>query len=466
MKRAISFLWNAIQPEEPPTSRLVWFLTIPFILRRKMRRWFYDGPSVYHYPGRRMTGYRSPNLLIFIWIRSFLVTWMPPAGRVLIVLIIFFGLLASISIEMPAFILACAMVSLFAVDMILGFILRPKLRVSRSHPFLTECGAPVEFLYTVTNTGTRTAWDLMVDYLPLQTTSLPDGVAHLKNLEPGHSDTTSHRVVFEKRGEHVLPKQLTASAFPFGLWQWHSAENDLQCVYAYPSYSQLESLNFPLGREGRQGRELFSAAASQSLEFMGCREFRYGDNPRLIHSPSWARIGKPVVKEFKEEYLPHAALLVDNFLPKLSIWDKLLGMPDTTIEATMMLTAAIAAKLSADDYLLDVFVPGWKEGVHLTETRGEDQLDKVLQLCATVQPVHTPFHPPPGEQLARIEELQNLMLILTDWDEARQTFVQELSSQRIGAKVIVIGKETRVVDERLIFMSQDDLLAGRVDQIP
>jgi hypothetical protein len=54
------------------------------------------------------------------------------------------------------------------------------------------------------------------------------------------------------------------------------------------------------------------------MEFLGCREYRQGDNPRHIHAPSWARIGAPIDKEFREEYAHHSALVVDVYTPPMA----------------------------------------------------------------------------------------------------------------------------------------------------
>ena len=67
--------------------------------------------------------------------------------------------------------------------------------------------------------------------------------------------------------------------------------------------------------------------------------------------------------------------------------------------------------------------------------------------------------------MTRIEELQNLMVVMLDWDEPRQEFIQELNSRRVGTKVVVISNTSNIVDETLIFLDYKDILAGNVREL-
>lgn len=52
-----------------------------FGIFRKFRNWFYSGPALFNYPGRRMRGYRSPNLMLGQWLHAITVKHFTPAGR-------------------------------------------------------------------------------------------------------------------------------------------------------------------------------------------------------------------------------------------------------------------------------------------------------------------------------------------------------------------------------------------------
>ena len=45
----------------------------------------------------------------------------------------------------------------------------------------------------------------------------------------------------------------------------------------------------------------------------GLRDYQPGDPLRLIHWPTWARTGKPVVKELEDTFFPRHGLILDTF---------------------------------------------------------------------------------------------------------------------------------------------------------
>ncbi len=464
MGRRLTKLIRYLKPDKPYKLRGLWILLIPLTVERRLRRRFYDGPAVYNYPGRKMKGYRSPNVLLGIWLHAITMGSLTPFGRVLFAIAAVFFVFGLVSLEMPAYYLSFGITALFLVDILIGWWYRPKTRLNRDHTTLAEVGSTIRLDYDVENTGKRPVWDLMVDILPVKHGEAPEGISEVPSLLPGDRVELSHEIVIKRRGQHDLPMPISSSSFPFGLWRWGSRGRATPPVNIYPAFTPLESLNFPLGREGQQGKELMASRAHESNEFMGCREYRYGDNPKLIHAQSWARLGQPVVKEFREEYLPHAAMFIDNFCRKPSYWSWARGKTDQELEAALTISAAIADKLTRQNYLIDVFVPGW-ELTHIREKHGPDQLDAILELTAAVEPNRDDdFHSPQQEQMARIEELQNLLLVLLDWDEPRQTFVRELLERNVGIKIVLISAQQAelVASEELVKLPPDDVLAGEI----
>lgn len=105
----------------------------------RIRRRFYDGPALFNHPGRRMREYRSPNLLVAQWIRAFSVSYLTPAGSVLIVIIFAFALSALTTLLMPICFLSFTLMSLFIVAVVVGWIFRPQLAIERLAPESACC---------------------------------------------------------------------------------------------------------------------------------------------------------------------------------------------------------------------------------------------------------------------------------------------------------------------------------------
>src|SRR6185312_7325841 len=85
---------------------------------------------------------------------------------------------------------------------------------------------------------------------------------------------------------------------------------------------------------------------------------------------SWARTGRPIVREFEEEYFRRVAVVVDA-----DAYDEGRG------EAAIALAAGIVAKLARGEALIDLLVAG--DRVHdLTLGRSLGFLEQALELLA------------------------------------------------------------------------------------
>ena len=72
----------------------------------------------------------------------------------------------------------------------------------------------------------------------------------------------------------------------------------------------------------QEGGVALAANIGRSEEFVSLREYRHGDPVRHIHWRSWAKTGKPIVKEFEDEFFVRHALVLDTFTdePNSEVW--------------------------------------------------------------------------------------------------------------------------------------------------
>jgi len=160
-----------------------------------------------------------------------------------------------------------------------------------------------------------------VDLVPLPTfISRPDGRLFVDQLRAGETVSVSSHIVVEKRGSYLLPLPVADSAFPFGLWRWGSRGRANRPILVYPNFTPLQQMEIPVGSQYQRVGVLETAKSGQSLEFLGCREYRYSDNPRHIHAGSWARLGQPIIKEFREEHLFRCVFIVDVYTHPVALW--------------------------------------------------------------------------------------------------------------------------------------------------
>lgn len=407
---------------------------------RRMRRLFYDGPAVLNYPGRRMEGYRSPTVLLGYWTYAFVVACFTFPGRLLLAVWVAVFLAGMTALIMPGYYLTFALSSLFFCNIVVGWLARPRLRVERQVGGPIPAGAPLRLDYRIRNEGRRYAWDLMVDSIPYPTDIVFDSPRHvLEALAPGEEVRLHSVLRARRRGRYDLPLPVVSSAFPFGLWRWGSHGPPSHPLLVYPRFRPLDNLRVPQGFNYPLGGEVPASRPSESTDFMGCREYRYGDNPRRLHALSSARLRIPVVKEFHEEEKYRAAVIVDNFLPKFGGFGFFGGDERERLDALLALTAAVSEFLLRRQYLLDLFVPG-AHNYHLPAGQGQAQLEAIFAAIAELRPCRGEAFQGPSDDLCfEIVEINSAVFLALAWDEPRQRFVSQLRHYGVTVKVIVVN---------------------------
>ena len=116
-----------------------------------------------------------------------------------------------------------------------------------------------------------------------------------------------------RRGLLRLESISVARADPLGLFRAFAEVPLAQSVLVLPKRYLLPFIGLPGTMKYQQGGIALAFSVGQSDEFVGLRDYRQGDPWRHIHWRSWARAGKPVVKEFEDEFFVRHALVLDTF---------------------------------------------------------------------------------------------------------------------------------------------------------
>ena len=182
-----------------------------------------------------------------------------------------------------------------------------------------------------------------------------------------------------------------------------------------------------------------AGSVGQSEEFIGLREYHPGDPIRHLHWKSWARTGKPIVREFEDEYMPRYALALDTFAP----FDC-----DNVFEEAVSIAASFACTLDTKESLLDLMFVG-TEAYCFTSGRGVSQPDRLLDILAGVELCRDrPFDELETLVRSHVRDLSACVYILIDWDEVRQECVKRLRATGVELLVIVVcPTDSRVPDE-------------------
>jgi uncharacterized protein (DUF58 family) len=162
---------------------------------------------------------------------------------------------------------------------------------------------------------------------------------------------------------------------PFGLFRGFVRQRLPQTVLILPKRYPLPDIALPGTRQYQRGGVTLAAAIGESEEFVSLRDYRPGDPVRHIHWRSWARLGRPIVKEFQDEHFVRHALILDTFIE-----------PDQgqAFEEAISVAASFACSMGTQESLLDLMFVG-SQAVCLTTGRGLGQAEQALEVLASVQ---------------------------------------------------------------------------------
>ncbi len=439
-------------------------------LLRRLKQWFYTGPTflgIEPYPYRRKKGYQSPTVLGVLWLYAWSVRHLTTAGLLFVLCTGLALLYAMFSLLMPIHILAFALIGVVAVDVVAGWVLSPRLRTRRDLPERMACGAEHRILYRLENPSILTARDVQVDPLPYpRGLALPQGRAVLPALSPGEHGTASAVIQARRRGRYRLPAMRADSGFPFQLWRWGRNGEGNRTLTVYPAFTPLTGIDMPSGMRYQAGGIALSSKVGQSMEFLGCREFRTGDDLRRLHWRSWARVGVPVVREFREEYLCRTALIVDTARPAPFLWDEILRPLDEPLEAVVSLAAAVADYLADRDFVVDLFAAG-PDVYRFRGGRSLGFLENILDILACVKPHYRePFAEFSEEIVQEVAQISSAVFLLLKWDERRRELIEQMTQAGVSVRVYLViaarGKEPDGLPGSIRVLLARDVLAGKV----
>ncbi len=142
-----------------------------------------------------------------------------------------------------------------------------------------------------------------------------------------------------------------------------------------PKRYPLPPVALPGVMKYQEGGVALASHVGQSEEFVALRDYQRGDPVRHIHWRSWAKTGKPIVKEFADEFFVRHALVLDTF------GDHPQG---ELFEEAVSVAASFACTIQTQESLLDLLFVG-AEAYCFTAGRGLAHADQMLEILASVR---------------------------------------------------------------------------------
>ncbi len=206
-----------------------------------------------------------------------------------------------------------------------------------------------------------------------------------------------------------------------------------------PKRYSLPPVALPGTHKYQRGGVAFASHVGQSEDFVSLRDYRYGDPLRHIHWRTWAKVGKPVVKEFEDEFFVRHALVLDTFCETPG---------GDVFEEAVSVAASFACAIPTQESLLDLLFVG-PESYCFTAGRGLAHEDRMLEILASVRPCSEwPFSALEHLVLSHLKLVSGCICVLVAWTEERRKFVEALRAQGVPLLVLLIVEpgQTEAVD--------------------
>lgn len=379
--------------------------------------------------------------LRFLWTYRF-----TTGGKWLIAGLLFSGVVGSAAVEVPIYEVFCSLLALFCVDRIVGFVLRPRIDVVGAFPEKATAGETLSVQYRLVNKGKWTAYDLGLRFFRLpRSFEAVDREMALGHLGRGETLSTKIRLTPMRRGLHTLRPPRAYSTFPFNFSRDGRSEAKAPSVLVLPHFFPIAELDIPVGSRYQPGGIALTSNVGESPEYIGNREYVPGDSARQIDHRSWARLAKPAVREYQEEYYCRVALVLDTFVPRGRRPDKD-GFPD--LEAAISLSASIAEALSRGEYLIDLFAAG-PELYVFRAGRHTAHFDNILEIVASVDACReNPFDKVTPALADELGNISTLIGVFLDWDSTRRELARTAVEMGCSVKIFVVrdGETTEPLD--------------------
>jgi len=358
---------------------------------------------------------------------------------------------------------------LLLTGVLFSFVFRGRFRIERVMPRFGTAGAPLQYHVTLKNLSPKPERGLalleeLVDQRPsyrewmalqkLQHRRLrsfrmgqgsrvnPFKVATVKDAlvpaaAPGEEVEVPLELTPHRRGVLQLKGLVVARADPLGLFRAFRRLPLPQNLLVLPKRYPLPPIALPGTMKYQEGGVALASNVGQSEEFMALRDYRHGDPLRHIHWRSWAKTGKPVVKEFEDEFFVRHALVLDTFTedPYSEIF-----------EEAVSVAASFACTIPNQESLLDLMFVG-TETYCFTAGRGLAHADQMLEILAGVRvSLDHSFERLEHLVLDHVGVVSGVICVLLAWDPPRHELVRKLRALDVPLLVLVLAPAGKADD--------------------
>jgi len=273
--------------------------------------------------------------------------------------------------------------------------------------------------------------------------------AMVPHLKPEATAKIAVSLVPRRRGLIRMNDLRVVLPDPLGLFQrCMKVPAPAASLAVLPRRYPLPRFELPGSARFQPGGEAVAKHAGASGEFTGLRDYQPGDPLRLIHWPTWARTGKPVVKELEDTFFPRHGLILDTF-PKPGDGE--------LFENAVSVAASFVVAVDAKESLIDLMFIAGHERV-ITAGQGIARAETLLEVLAGVESsLHEDFDSLAKLVLRHGEDLAGCLCVFSGWSESRAKLLSRLNRAGIETSAIVICHDKPAAVPRCHFLRHAEI---------
>ncbi|SRR6056297_2901424 len=207
-----------------------------------------------------------------------------------------------------------AFLALLLVAWCVNRLLAPRLRVDVVSRPLTRVQQVTRLTVTMRNTSRLPTLELLTQLESSSRKCVIDSTGQsLAWLPPGEGATARLDARWTRRGIRPLPSVRVTSRFPLGMFRASQSFRCQDTVAVAPA--RLDALPIVVEKWLAEQRvdQLDGGRIGDSYHYIGSREYQPAVAVRRWDFASWARLGRPIVREFEQPSRQAVWLVVDTF---------------------------------------------------------------------------------------------------------------------------------------------------------
>ena len=363
---------------------------------------------------------------------------------------------------------------------------RGKVSVTRDTPKLATVGQPISYQVTIRNESSTplrgaTVTETPVDNRPSlhafcytrepyeETRNIFDRVlsfyrwlwleeqltlfeatptAPIPELKPNDQHTAQISLTPIKRGVIELSDIRLCLQDPLGLLQkCRPNPSSFDTITILPRRYSIPPMTLGGNAQLQSGGNTVANTQGQSGDFTSIREYKPGDPIKHIHWKSWARTGKPIVKEYENLTLPRYALALDTFGTTYQSDQATQLDQFHSFEDAVSIAASFAASIQTQQSALDTLFIG-QQAHRFASSQDEATSAQALEILARAS-LSDENHSDDLEALIikQHKDLSLCIIIFTGWCEQRRQTVIRLHQAGIKLHIIALCRDLASAQE-------------------